>query len=311
MPIKLKTGDTTWSTLKKVYMKTSSSVWSPAKAVFVKLATGWQQIWPGNTPAVDPNDPIDIRITGYNGPRSVSPEYINTVLYGNDGSFTGDTPITISNRKMYISEDNTGTTTRYQLESVDKYDVTNNSESNVGYKRYMADGWWLFYQLTATNVSGDTVAYSPAIKLIRQLPTASVYTLAEDYSSLPYFAIYSFDITVSDLWYKAADLSRSYVVWWENTTTSPGGTELQKTYLDQITNYSTTRSGSYSDYNGTGTTYSAFDTYTKFGEPTAGNYIVAQLVLVNSYTDHYSVTQSYYRSSGTQAAFGAVSILDS
>ena len=311
MPIKLKTGDSSWSTLKKVWGKTGVSTWSPAKAVFAKLATGWQQIWPGDTPAVSLTDPIDIRRTGYNGARAVSPEYINTVLYGNDGSFTGTTPITISNRKMYISEDNTGTSTRYLIESVDKYDVTSNSEANIGYKRYMADGWWLFYQLTATNISGDTIAYSPPIKLIRQIPTASTYTLAEDYSLLPTFATYTFDVTVSDLWYKAADLSRSYVVWWENTTTSPGGTQLQKTYLNQIANYSTTRSGSYSEYNGTGTTYSSFDIYTKMGEPTAGKYIVAELVLVNSYTDHYNITQSYYRSSGTQAAFGSVSILDS
>jgi uncharacterized repeat protein (TIGR02543 family) len=311
MPIKLKTGDSSWSTLKKVWGKTGVSTWSPAKAVFAKLATGWQQIWPGDTPAVSLTDPIDIRLTGYNGARAVSPEYINTVLYGNDGSFTGTTPITISNRKMYISEDNTGTSTRYLIESVDKYDVTSNSEANIGYKRYMADGWWLFYQLTATNISGDTIAYSPPIKLIRQIPTASTYTLAEDYSLLPTFATYTFDVTVSDLWYKAADLSRSYVVWWENTTTSPGGTQLQKTYLNQISNYSTTRSGSYSEYNGTGTTYSSFDIYTKMGEPTAGKYIVAELVLVNSYTDHYNITQSYYRSSGTQAAFGSVSILDS
>jgi len=311
MPIKLKTATSTWSTLKKVWLKTGTSTWSPAKAVFAKLSTGWQQIWPGDTPAVSSTDPINIRITGYNGPVAVSPEYINTKLYGNDGSFTGATPITITGRKMYIASDDTGTTTRYQLETTDIYDLTNNSESNVGYKRYMADGWWLFYQLTASNIWGDTVAYSPPIKIIRDIPTASTYTLAEDYTSLPYFSIFTFDITVNDSWYKAADLSRSYVVWWENTTTSPGGTELQKTYLQDIENNSTTRSGSYSDYNGTGTTYTAFDIYTKTGELTAGKYIVAQLVLVNSYTDHYNVTQSYYRSSGTQAAFGNPVIYDS
>jgi hypothetical protein len=319
MPIYTKKSNGTWSTnAKKVFVKASDGLWKSAARLFAKTVNGWVLMWPGDGPAINQNDPINIRSGGYNGAVVESPQYINAVLYGHDNngaSVVGDQPISILTRKMKIATDDTGNTERKDLESTDIYNLTSNSEANVAEKRYYADNWWLFYQLTASNVwsppPGTTLYSFPPIKIIRQVPTASVYTLAEDYSLLPYFATYTFDVTVSDLWYKAADLSRSYVAWWENTTASPGGTQLQKTYLDDIANYSTTRSNAtYAEYDGSGTSYNSFDIYQSNGEPTPGKYIVAELVLINSYTDHYNAPQSYYRSSGTQAAFGAVSILD-
>ena len=76
MPIRVKTGTSTWSVIKKVYAKvnTSSTGWKAATKVFAKLPTGWVQVWPGDAPAPSLTDPIDIRTGGYNGSRATSPQ---------------------------------------------------------------------------------------------------------------------------------------------------------------------------------------------------------------------------------------------
>lgn len=312
MPIKVKVDSTStgWKNVKKVFAKVSTSNWATATGVWIKNINGWVKAWPGNAPASNPSDPINIRLTSYNGAVATSPQYINTKLYGNDGSFTGDTPITVSNRKMYISESSSGNTTRYQLETTDIYDLTSNAEANIGYKRFMADGWWLFYQLTASNTSDDTILYSPPIKIIRQAPTfvTNSPTLSEDYSTSNPFLSINFEF--SDTWWKAADLSRSYVKWWQNTSPTPGGTALRTTYIQNISGLLTNRSGTYSDYNGTGTTVFGTDSYTVIGGIPANQYIIAEVVLINSYTDHYSTTVSAYKSTGIKPTITALTVTD-
>lgn len=315
MPIYTKKSDGTWSTnAKKVFVKAADGLWKSATRVFAKTINGWVQMWPGDAPAVNQNDPINIRSGGYNGTVVSSPQYINAVLYGHDGngsSITGATPITITNRNMKISEDDTGQTTRYTLETVDIYDLTNNSETNIGYKRFMADNWYLFYQLDATNVWGTSTLYSyPPVKIIRQAPTftSGSPTFSADYT----FAnpTFSFAFSFSDTWWKAADLSSSYIRWWQNTSKTPGGTILKTTYIGNIPGLATNRSGSYSDYNGTGITVSGTDSYTANGGVPSGQYIIAEIVLINSYTLHYNSPVSTYKTTGDNPLITALSIKD-
>ena len=319
MPIRVKTGTSTWAAIKKIYAKTStgSGGWQTATKVFAKLTTGWIQVWPGDAPAPSLTDPIDIRTGGYNGTRATSPQSINTVLYGNDGTITGTQPITVNSRRMKISEDNTGNTDRYQLETTDIYNLTNNAETDIGFKRFMADGWWLFYELVASNTDSPyppgTTLYSPPIKIIRQQPTVTSSTLSENYSLGN--AALTLDFVINDSWFKAADLSRSYVKWWRNTSKSPGGTPLKTTYLDSFVFpqlLDDTRSGAqYSEYNGTGTTITGTDFYTESGGIAAGNYIIAEIVLVNSYTDHPGNSPvSSFKSTGSAATITSVTVTD-
>jgi len=314
MPIYAKVGTSSWSSnAKKVWVKASDG-WKSGTKLFAKTIAGWVQMWPGDAPASSLTDPIDIRLTGYNGARATSPQSINTVLYGNDGTITGATPITVNSRRMKISEDNTGNTTRYQLETTDVYNLTSNSETDIGFKRYMADGWWLFYELVASNVWSayppGTTLYSPAIKIIRQAPTfsASSPSLTGDYTSTN--PLLTLNFSFSDTWWKAADLSRSYIRWWQNTSKSPGGTVLSTTYIDDISFLSSTRSGSYSEYNGTGTTISGSDYYTAMGGIPAGQYIIGEVVLVNSYTDHTGSPITAFASSGDKPSVIALSVID-
>jgi len=318
MPIFIKKSDGNWSTnAKKVFVKWSDGLWKSATRVLAKTASGWVQMWPGDAPGPNPDDPINIRLNSYSGTVAGSPQYINTVLYGHDsngGSVIGAQPITITNRKMQVATDNTGQTDRYQVESVDIYDLTSNTETNVAEKRFYADGWWLFYQLDATNVWATTRLYSAnPIKIIKQQPTFSTNspTLSEDYSSV--YPFFSLNFSFSDTWWKSADLSRSYIKWWLNTSKSPGGTALQTTYIENIFGLSTTRSGgSYEEYDGQGTTVSGVDSYTYLnasGIP-AGQYIIAEIVLINSYTDHYNSPVSVYKTTGDKAVITSLTVTD-
>jgi hypothetical protein len=319
MPIRVKTGTSTWSAIKKVYAKvnTSSTGWRTATKVFAKLTTGWIQVWPGDAPSPSLTDPIDIRTGGYNGARATSPQSINTVLYGNDGTINGTQPIVVNSRRMKISEDSSGNTDRYQIEVVDKYDVTNNQEADIGFKRFMADGWWLFYELVASNPDSPfppgTTLFSPPIKIIRQQPSVNSSTLSEDYSLGD--ARLTLDFVINDSWFKAPDLFRSYVKWWRNTSKTPGGTPLKTTFLSDFVFpqlIDDTRSGAqYSEYNGTGTTITGTDYYTESGGISNGNYIIAEIVLVNSFTDHpgNSVVSSF-KSTGNVPTITSVVVTD-
>ena len=226
MPIYAKVGTSSWSSnAKKVWVKATDG-WKSGTKLFAKTLNGWVQMWPGDAPAVNLNDPINIRLSGYNGTVASSPQYINTVLYGHDSngaSIVGATPITINSRRMKISEDNSGNTTRYQLETTDVYNLTSNSETDIGYKRYLADGWWLFYEIVASNVwstypPGTTLFSNPPIKIIRQAPTFSSNspTIGEDYSGTN--PVISINFSFSDTWWKAADLDRSYTVSYTHLT---------------------------------------------------------------------------------------------
>lgn len=321
MPIRVKTAASTWSVIKKVFAKvnTTATGWKEANAVWGKTPFGWVKMWPGDAPSVNPNDPINIRSGGYNGTVVPSPQSLNAVLYGHDGngaSVIGATPITITNRNMKISESLDGTTTRYQLETVDIYNLTNDSEVDVGYKRFMADGWYLFYQLDAANVWSDkTTLYSfPPIKLIRQIPahTTNFPTLAESlFGGQPFF---TFNFDINDQWYKAADLSRSYIKWWQNTSKTPGGTALKTTYLQDISGLTEYRKNTtYSDYDGrtiANPTVSGVDTYYASSGIPAGQYIIAEIVLQNSYTDHYGSPVSVFRASGDKPVISSLVVRD-
>jgi len=314
MPIYTKKSNGSWSTnVKKIFVKAADGLWKSATRLLAKTASGWVQMWPGDAPANNPNDPVNIRLNSYNGTVATSPQYINTVLYGHDNngaSVIGATPITITNRKMQVATDDTGQTDRYTVETVDIYDLTSNSETNVAEKRFYADGWWLFYQLEATNVWATTKIYSQPIKIIKQQPTfvTNSPVLSEDYSLTNPFLSLNFEF--SDTWWKSADLSRSYVKWWQNTSPTPGGTSLKTTYIQDISGLFTNRSGNYEEYNGTGTTVSGTDSITIVGGIPASQYVIAEIVLINSYTDHYNSPVSVFKSTGTKPTVTALTVKD-
>jgi hypothetical protein len=289
MAIKLKTGNSTWSTLKKVFAKTGNSTWSPITSVFAKLSTGWQKIWPGNAPAVSSSDPIDIRLTSYNGAVASSPQYMNTKLYGNDGSFTGTTPIIIDGRKMRVADDGDGNGSRYVVENSDIFDMS----TATPLERFYVDGWYLFYELTASNIDGELEAFSPAIKIIKRVPQFSGVSLD---GTIDIGQQLTFSFTAQNFYYNSPDYLNSYVRWWRNTSKVPGGTILKTDDLYDVNRVGTAWGDGYQN---SPTSITANSTYNvQSADVAAGTYVIAELVLVNSYHDHFGGSTGTYISSG-------------
>ena len=80
-----------WKTVGKIYVYKSG--WKPVLEAYV-YKSGWKRFFASiSLPVPNSNDLISIRTGGYNGTVATSPQYINTVLYGHDGSYTNYTSI--------------------------------------------------------------------------------------------------------------------------------------------------------------------------------------------------------------------------
>ena len=292
MPIYTKKSNGTWSTnAKKIFAKIGSSTWASAKAVFVKTTNGWIQAWPGNAPSVRPSDPISLRLTSYSGPLADTTffEYIDTVMYGDDGSYDGDPVIQIDNtsRKMVYYPDTSTNSTRTTIETSDVFNLSNNSLTDVD----GVDGKYVRYSLRAFNNSGELEAFSEPVRVIRKTPEfASTILLDIDASLSEIYTLYALEFNVKNSWFNCVDLSRSYVRWWRHTDTTNyrNGTILQTDYLNSSTiGGRFNRYGSYTRGDGTNLNGESFITVMANDLP-AGNYVIGEVVLFNSYTDYYN-----------------------
>lgn len=320
---------TDWRSIKKIWAKTGtaeSPVWSPVKELFSKVANGWTKMWPGNPPSVDPDDPIRIRIGGYSGTDSgTSPLYAATSpqlfcstnagtsgtflkLWGDDGSYDGVTPITLSDRKMKVSTNIDGLVDRTAFTSADTADFAIISQADRDY----AEGYYTFYELKAKNADGEIIAYSQPIKVIKRRPAlVSTAVLSESGGSLTgSSSIPEVNAQIRWGWWirPGGYLGGTPVLrWWKNTSKTPGGTLLKS--IDITSGYdsvSGTVSPTFSyDYN----TSNVLTIYDNCGNTRAANeYIVAELYLENSYTAHYAAPVSFYGSTGNAPTITSVSL---
>jgi hypothetical protein len=288
-----KTGSNTWSTGKKIYAKTAASTWSVANAVYAKIATGWVKMWPGDTPGSLSSDPINIRLTSYSGTVASSPQYIDTVLYGHDGDFTGKPIISITNRQL-LSSTTTSLTgiINTPLETGAITDVLNLS-NNSAVSRALIDGNYLFYQLTAENAYGTSVLNSPPVKIIKRAPSVTSTIFTEDGTG-----IYQMEFYAPSKWYDSPDLTSSYVRWWKHTdkVNYRNGTILQTDYLNtsSIQKFGT----GWTDGSSTSPDLDGISIYATSVIPPSGTYIIAEVVLKNSYTTNYNTEVVAVKTSG-------------
>ena len=289
-----KTGEATWSIGKKIYAKTAASTWSVANAVYAKVTTGWVKMWPGDTPGTLSSDPINIRLTSYNGTVASSPQYMDTVLYGHDGDFTGK-PITSITNRQFLSSTSANLTgiVNTPLESVgiDVLDLSNNSAAS----RTLIDGNYLYYQLTAENAYGITVLNGPStpIKIIKKAPSVTSTIFTEDGTG-----IYQMEFYAPSKWYNSPDLANSYVRWWKHTdkVNYRNGTILQTDYLNGsgIQKFGT----GWTDGSSTSPDLDGISIYATSVIPPSGTYIIAEVVLKNSYTTNYNTEVVAVKNSG-------------
>jgi len=300
-----KTGSTTWSAAKKVFAKTGTSTWSLANGVWAKVATGWIKMWPGDAPGSLVSDPINIRLNSYNGTVATSPQYIDTVLYGHDGDFTGKPILSITNRQfLSATAANLNSIVSTPLEAVgtDVLNLSNNGASTIN----LIDGNYLYYQLTATNAYDSTVLNGPStpIKIIKKTPsiTSTIFTETD--------GVYQMEFYASSKWYESPNLSESYVRWWSHTdkVNYRNGTILQTDYL----------SGSGIQKFGTGWTdgssnspdLNGISIYSTAVAPAPGVFIIAEVVLKNSYTTYYSTEVIAKKESGTLPSISNIRFRD-
>jgi len=293
------TGSSTdWRVTKKVWAKVNSG-WVAATGVFGKTISGWVKMWPGNAPSVRLSDPINIRLGGYNGTIATSPELFASTnqgtagtflkLWGNDGSFDGVTPITISNRRMLCSDNIDGQVERFSLSGNDTIDFATTSQAT----RDLAEGYYIFYQLLATNVDGSLDAYSPPIKVIKRKPAlVSTSLLSESGGTLTVSGTGVIEVNAQVRWgwwiRPGGYLGGTPVLrWWKNTSRSPGGTLLKEINIETGYNYV---SGSIDpNYIYDTNTSNVLTIYNNIGGGNSlqsGEYIIAELYLENSYTAH-------------------------
>lgn len=327
MPIRVKRASsgssTDWRSIKKLWVKHSSG-WASANSLYAKVTSGWAKMWPGNAPAVSLTDPINIRLGGYSGTVATSPQLFASSdtggtflkLWGNDGSFTGTTPITLSNRRFLCSDNVDGQVERFSLSGSDTIDFSTTNQAT----RDLAEGYYLFYQMLASNVDGDLDAYSPPIKVIKRRPALVSYTvLSETGGALQgQSGFSSFDVIELNAqirwgwWIKPGGYlgGTPLLRWWKNTSKSPGGTLLKSINIE--TGYDSVSGSTDTNFLSDTNTSNVLTIYNNYGVSTtplqAGQYIVAELYLENSYTAHYSAPVSYWGSTGATPTLTSVSL---
>ena len=295
-----KTGSTTWSTTKKVFAKTSAGGWSAIISVWAKVESGWLKVWPKVAPAINASDPINIRLNSYNGTVATGYMYIDTILYGHDGLFDNG-PATASERKFVASTSvNLSDIVSGDVETTAPTDVFNLS-NNTDTTRNLIDGKYLFYQLKATNnqdPSLSSILNGPVtpIKIIKKTPsiTSTIFT---EFGN----GIYQMEFYASSKWYNSPDLANSYVRWWRHTdkVNYRNGTILQTDYFTStnINNFQKFGTG-WNDGSSTSPDLNAISILATT-VPTGGTYIIAEVVLKNSFTTHFSTEITEVKSSGT------------
>lgn len=333
------TGSSTdWRVTKKVWAKVSSG-WVAATGVFGKTINGWVKMWPGNAPSVRASDPIRIRIGGYTGTLSgVAPLYAATSpqlfannysqsdnadagtsgtflkLWGDDGQYDGVTPITLSNRRMLCSDNIDGQVERFSLTGNDTIDFATVSQAT----RDLAEGYYIFYQLLATNVDGSLDAYSQPIKVIKRKPALVSYgVFSESGGSLQGANGYNENDVIEvnaqirwGWWIRPGGYLGGIPVlrWWRNTSKSPGGTKLKEINIETGYDYvSGTTDPTYTFNTNTSNVLTIYNNYTVANTPLqSGEYIIAELYLENSYTAHYGAPVSYWGSTGARPSISSV-----
>ena len=331
----IKTGIYTWSKVKKVYLKTGATTWTAVRKAYLKTgAATWKKIFDtsSNRPFIENNDYPKIRLNTFRstssfgvqppvaappvqfiGPRSggtkgtatPSPttgfaggDGIGSFLWGYDGDWEPETGVTFTYDWFWSNTANADDATAEYVPAspADRTDKISNVNANLGWLvNNEPNGVWLYFRVKASNASGPARAISTPVRLIRQEPSASTWSMVSAASSslnTPKFI----STSISNLWYDAPHFYESKVEWFsESSNTNPAlnSTTLVKT--ETLASFASNRTEI------DGTTITQQPSYTpvnvnSLGYSDADKYIVAKLTLINSYTKYNNDPQIYFTS---------------
>jgi len=306
--IKVKTGSTSWTTYSKAFIKNTSSVWKTVKKIYMQNAAGWALLWPvagpyttespiirlhtyrststsGSQPPTDVGSVIQMGPGGTRGQAVTiaDGESGSTFLWGYDGTWASNASAVIT-RQFYYNSSNDFTSANVFPGVTD---TVANTSGGIG----LRDEKYVWYYVEQTNSTGTGSDNSQPLFIIKQKPAApSTFAI-----TAPSIATVGVPIEVSyaiqndtTYWYKNADLSKSYIEWFAESSTTANPTNLisgSKVLLSSL-------SSSYS-----------FNTSFTPTVSQAGKYIHAKITLINSYSTYYSdysVTSVSYTTSAVQ-----------
>lgn len=292
----------TWRSITKVFAK--DTTWKTIKRIFVNINGTWRSIWPslgpyttespvirlhtyrvgssaGSQPPTDASTVIQMGPGGTRGQALTiaDGESGSTYLWGYDGTWANNSGATITRNFYYNTVDDLTTANVYPGVT----DQVANTAADIGTR----DQKYLWYQVTETTTSGSGADSSGSLFIIKQRPIAPSSFYFSSPGTAEVNAAITLNYTLDSTWYRDADLSKSYIEWFaESSTASPA--------LDN----STYISGTKIFLNSISSSYSATTSFT----PTAsqvGKYIYAKVTLANSYSTYYSIFGDYTRTYNT------------
>lgn len=277
MAIKVKAP--TWKNITGAYVK--ASTWKPVKQIFVKVVNTWRSVFLSDPPVIVTKPSLRLTNTSgtggtYDGPAATSPQYLNTNLFGKDGSYTNYTSIT--GRKITYSDTSDGFV-RNTIISGDLF-----TSGVTASDRLTVDEKYLFYELTVSNgtdVLDSIEAVSNPIYMIKSEPLQDTsFTTSLTGQAAPN-QVLTFNYYLQNYYYNRVVQADSRIRWWRSTDTTASGYLLKE---EVLTNTVTSSSSS---------VLQGSSTYTVAASADNGFYIVVEVVGVNSWTTYNSYSDGY------------------
>jgi uncharacterized repeat protein (TIGR02543 family) len=190
MTIWNKTGGSTWTKINSIFVKTGSSSWTELLGVWVKTASSvWTRVF---TRLLVPGNTVTPSVTGS--------EYLYGTLNGTLGTWTAPNGTNSYARQWQSAINNSGT--------AGSYSNISGATSSTYTTTLNENGRWVRLRVTATNLSGDSVAFSNEVLITKYAPVALTIPVISGSASV--------DSTLTAL--------TTVGTYWKNTTTNSGDT---------------------------------------------------------------------------------------
>ena len=309
----IKTGATTWTAIRKAYIKTGDYTWkkmfdTSSNRPFIvggdipKIRLNTYRTDSTSSGAVNPvveAPPVQFigpRSGGTQGTATPSPtsgytgdDGIGPYLWGYDGNWNTTTGVTFAYDWFWADNPDGNTATDYTpATSSGKDDKISNVSANTGWLvSGEPDGVWLYFRVRASNASGTAQEVSTPVRLIRQEPVVTTWSMQSPAASQLNVPKY-ITTDIKNLWYNAPHFLESKIEWFsESSVTSPSlnaSTLVKTEYLYNLT--------SGTEASGTAVTdqpsYTPVNVNSK-GYSDADKYIFAKISLINSCTKYTGI----------------------
>jgi hypothetical protein len=190
MTVWTKTGNSTWTKINSIFNKTGATTWTELLGVWVKTASSvWTKVF---TRLLVPGNTVLPEVTGS--------EYLYGTLSGTLGTWTAPNGTNSYARQWQSASNNSGT--------AGSYSNISGATSSTYSTTLNENGRWVRLRVTATNLSGDSVAFSNEVLITKYAPVALTIPVISGSPSV--------NSTLTAL--------TTVGTYWKNTTTNSGDT---------------------------------------------------------------------------------------